>query len=428
LDKGSKGKDPEMNYDFVYAQYSNRYKEKYDDSNINNSNQKNRKYKGGSVLSPKQGLHYDVHVFDVTSLYPTIIINYNISPETINCSCCKSNIKTRSVFDRNYLKDCRYIPKNNNGYWICQQRKGLFSKILQDLTDVRIKYKKEGKEIESFAIKSIINSGYGVFGYPNFKYYDPKIAEIITVLGRQILSEMQKIANELDLAILYGDTDSLFVNNIKRKEDIYKFIDECKRKLNIDVSHEKIFRKLILVSKKHYIGIQCDPDKEPIIKGMEGIKSDRPKFIQEVFKEMINDIKKDINPIPKLKQSISELECRRVPADKLAISLVLNKNPEEYTNDCLQKRLGIKKGLQKGDSFVYYKCDKEEAENNFSEKTNIKNINESDDPKDISYAKYKEMFINSAKDVIEILGYNVERDLTYKKKLTGIYLSIVTTN
>lgn len=39
-----------------------------------------RKYKGATVLSPHRGLHYDVFVFDVTSLYPTIIINYNISP------------------------------------------------------------------------------------------------------------------------------------------------------------------------------------------------------------------------------------------------------------------------------------------------------------------------------------------------------------
>ena len=150
---------------------------------------------------------------------------------------------------------------------------------------------------------------------------------------------MQKIANSLNFTVLYGDTDSLFVNGIKSKEDIIKFIDECKRKLKIDVSHEKTFRKLILVSKKHYIGILSDPSKEPIIKGMEGIKSDRPEFIQTVFREMINDIKNDTNPIPKLKQAIDELESRQVPAEKLSISLTLNKNPQEYANDCLQKRL-----------------------------------------------------------------------------------------
>ena len=53
------------------------------------------------------------------------------------------------------------------------------------------------------------------------------------MLGRHILSEMQKMSSEMDMIILYGDTDSLFANNIKRKEDIYKFIDECKIRIKI---------------------------------------------------------------------------------------------------------------------------------------------------------------------------------------------------
>ena len=86
-----------------------------------------------------------MYVFDVTSLYPTMIINYNISPETINCYCCKNN-KARTMFDQNYLKDCQFIPTKDKGYWICQHRKGLFSKILQELTEKSIKYKKERKK------------------------------------------------------------------------------------------------------------------------------------------------------------------------------------------------------------------------------------------------------------------------------------------
>ena len=57
------------------------------------------------------------------------------------------------MFDQDYVKDCQFIPPKDKGYWICQRKKGLFSKILQELTEQRIKYKKEGKEIESLAIK-----------------------------------------------------------------------------------------------------------------------------------------------------------------------------------------------------------------------------------------------------------------------------------
>ncbi len=423
----------ENSYDYYIEHLEQRFKEKnstagsddYDpDLNLTEKQKDLRKYKGATVLSPQRGLHYNVYVFDVTSLYPTMIINYNISPEIINCYCCRNNTEAREMFDQDYLKDCQFIPPKDKGYWICQRKKGLFSKILRELTEQRIKYKKEGKENESVAIKYIINSGYGVFGHPHFKYYDPKVAEIITTLGRQTLSEMQKIANSLNLTVLYGDTDSLFINGINSDEDAIKFIDECKSKLQIDVSHEKTFRKLILVSKKHYVGILSDPDKEPIIKGMEGIKSDRPEFIQTAFREMINDIKNDINPFRRLRRAVNELESRQVSSQRLSISLTLNKNPHEYANDCLQKRLGTKNNLKKSDSLLYYKCDKQEVAKDHQGNYQTRRVGESDDPTNISYSKYKAMLINSVQDIIEILGYDIEQDLFPKKRLADNYLAI----
>ncbi len=229
------------------------------------------KFKGAIVLEPNRGLHYNVCAFDVTSLYPTIIINYNISPEKVNCSCCKNNPKAKIALDKDIQNDLKYVTDKVEGYWACQLKRGLFSKKLKELTETRIRYKNEGKELESTAIKAIINSGYGVFRNIHFKYYDPKCAELITAIGRQTQLEMRRIANEMGFTVLYGDTDSLFVNNIKDNEDIRKFIDTCKRKLNVEVSHEKTLRKLILVGKKHYVGFPNDHTKEPIIKGMEGI-------------------------------------------------------------------------------------------------------------------------------------------------------------
>src|SRR2546423_4534996 len=113
---------------------------------------------------------------------------------------------------------------------------------------------------------------------------------MVTAFGRDTLTKMQAIANELGFSILYGDTDSLFVNNVKSINGANKFIVECKSKLGIDVGHEKTFSKLILVGKKHYIGIPSNPTKDPIIKGMEGIKSDRPEFIHRVFRQLVISI------------------------------------------------------------------------------------------------------------------------------------------
>ncbi|CAN5860989.1 hypothetical protein BH23THE1_BH23THE1_28330 [soil metagenome] len=389
----------------------------YSNNNTGNNGKSltKNKYKGGLVFIPIIGLHNDVYLNDTSSMYPTMIINYNVSPETVNCSCCRYNLHSKIDFNEDDIKDFKYLQKkDDNRYWICKMRKGLFSTILHELTEKRLQYKREGKELESTSIKALINSGYGVFGYSNFKYYDPRVAEIVTALGRKTLREMKKIATEMGFTVLYGDSDSIFSNNIKGDHDISRFIDNCKKKLNVDVTHEKTFRKLILVVKKHYIGIPHGNDK-PVIKGMEGIKSDRPEFIQTTFREMVEDIKNDTNPIPKLKGALEELDQRQIPIERLVISLVLKKDPGDYIHDDKQKRLGTKLRLRKGDTLTYYKCDKQETIIGEKGKEKTRTVSESENPDDISYAKYKETFLNSVKDVIEILGYDVEKDLTKRK-------------
>jgi len=377
----------------------------------------NRKYKGGVVLEPVRGLYSNVHLFDVTSLYPTMIIKYNLSPETVNCSCCKNDPKAKEMLIPEILKDCCYIPKNGGCYWVCQRKKGLFAKILQELTEQRIKYKNTGLEVESQAIKVIINSGYGVFGHPYFKYNDPRVAELVTAFGRDTLVKMRSIAESLGFAVLYGDTDSLFVNNVTSAENIARFIAVCRTKLGVDIGHEKTFSKLVLVRKKHYIGIESDRNKEPVIKAMEGIKSDRPEFIHIAFRQLVDDIKNGVHPIPQLKQALYQLYNRQIPSKSLAMSLVLRKEPEEYDQNCKQNRLGANLGLHKGDPLFYYKCDMQQPV--FDPKKNqqlLRTVRESDSPDDICYTEYEKMFVNTVRDLLEILGYDVEKDLLQKDK------------
>ncbi len=186
------------------------------------------------------------------------------------------------------------------------------------------------------------------------------------------------------------------------------------------VIHEKTYQKLILVGRKHYLVFPSDKNQDPTIKGMEGIKSDRPEFIQTTFRDMVKDIKNDVNPIPKLIQAFEEIDKRSVPKERLSISIVLKRDPEDYAHDDKQKRLGTKLGLKKGDSLIYYKCDKQEITGDSKGKQRTRTVNESEDPNDISYAKYKELLLNSVKDLLEILGYNVDKDRLPKKKWSDL--------
>lgn len=295
------------------------------------------------------------------------------------------------------------------------------------MTDIRISYKNQRLDVESQAIKAIINSGYGVFGHPYFKYYDPRVAELVTAFGRHSLTKMIEIAQDLDFTVLYGDTDSIFVRGLRKsniddrdcEHDACKFTEKCRENLGLSITHENVFNKLILVGKKHYVGIASNGDKkEYVIKGMEGIKSDRPEFVRRTFLQLISDFKDNIDPLPKIRKALDDLKNKSVPTDQLAISLVLRKNPDDYDQqECKQRRLGLEHRLRKGDTLIYYKTEIEGSVYDPDTRQTIQlKILESDNPNDICYSRYKDLLLNSVKDVLEILGYDIEREVFCEKR------------
>jgi DNA polymerase I len=162
-------------------------------------------YVGATVLQPKKGLYHDLIVVDVTSLYPTMAILHNLSFDTVNCKCCKDDLQSR--ISKDITKDCR-IEKE---YWVCRRKEGAFPTKLKIFKEERLEQKKLGNRVKQLALKILINGGYGVFGSQYFKYYDPRVAELITAYGRYTISKMKGIAKNMGFEIVYGDTDSLFL-------------------------------------------------------------------------------------------------------------------------------------------------------------------------------------------------------------------------
>ena len=189
-----------------------------------------------TVLEPKKGFYQGVDVLDVTSLYPTIAILYNISFDTINCWCCRDNPKTK--VDEKITKDCKFEKE----YWICQLKEGAFSKKLKIFREERLKEKRNGNNniAKQLALKVLINGGYEVFGSNSFIYHDKRVAELITALGRYTLDSMQEIAKEKGFEVVVGDTDSLFLlynsNNNSGREDTSRLQVYCAVKAYIIIS------------------------------------------------------------------------------------------------------------------------------------------------------------------------------------------------
>jgi DNA polymerase elongation subunit (family B) len=359
-------------------------------------------YRGAEVLKPKKGLYHNIVVVDAASLYPSVGINYNISFDTINCSCCKDNpdVKISSLLPSEFLRDCKFIQPDKD--WICRQKTGAFPAKLKVFKEERLKEKKIGNESKQLALKILINGGYGVFGSGDYSYYDPRVAELVTACGRYTLSKMQDIAaKDMGFDIIYGDTDSLFFNN-PSNEFLSKFQELFNKQLDIELEIKNTYFNLILSEgKKHYIGYGLNDKGKKVLDiiGYEGKKSDRPQFINNVFLQLANDVAKDnIDPIPGLRKAMSDLDSRIVNPELLKCSIKLSENPEEYdSQNCRPSKIGKTLGARKGELVRYFDSD-------------IKKIGKSwsTNPEDIDISKYKQKLWNTVREVLEIAGYPIE--------------------
>jgi DNA polymerase elongation subunit (family B) len=210
----------------------------------------------------------------------------------------------------------------------------------------------------------------------------------------------------MGLRVVYGDTDSLFIDldrdnqmNNNLNGYISEFEEKCKKYLGINVEHAKTYKTSIISDKKkHYIGWTGIPGKSPDIVGMEGDKNDRPKWINNVFRQIVDIVlgvhSDDADPITAVKKSIFDLENGKVDHKLLTRSVRLSKNPGDYhnTND-RKRRLGLAIGARKGDVIEYYVSDNKKGYSlNY---------------RDISYRKYKLMLWKAIKEVLGIAGYDV---------------------
>jgi DNA polymerase I len=234
---------------------------------VNEAIIKDKKYRGGLVIEPVEGIHFNVTVADFASLYPSIIKVRNLSYETVRCAHeeCKKNT----------------IPGTN--HWVCTKHNGLTSMLIGSLRDLRVNYYKnlsrkakspEQKElytVVSQALKVILNASYGVMGAEIFPLYFLPAAEATTAVGRHIIMDTIKKCRDNGIQVLYSDTDSLFVKN-PTPEQINKVIEDAKRDHGVDLEIDKVYRYVVLSGrKKNYLGVSMDGKVD--VKGLTGKKS-----------------------------------------------------------------------------------------------------------------------------------------------------------
>ena len=247
-------------------------------------NKKDEKYAGAYVKEPKPGKYDWVVSFDLNSLYPHLIMQYNISPETLqekkHPSATVDKLLNQEITFEMY-KDYAVCA---NGAMFSKDKKGFLPELMEKMYNERVIFKKRmikakkayektpTKELEKeiarcnnvqMSKKIALNSAYGAIGNQYFRYYKLANAEAITLSGqvsiRWIENKMnQKMNNILKTEgkdyVIASDTDSIYLhmgdlvdrvyeNKNKTTADVVTFLNKvCEKQLEpyIDASYEEL--------------------------------------------------------------------------------------------------------------------------------------------------------------------------------------------
>ena len=286
-------------------------------------------YAGGLVLSPKPGLHSGIAVLDFKSMYPNIMIRYNLSPDTYISP--DEPVPPAGVYEAPEVKHrFRKAPP------------GFYKEALTYLIEVRGKIRVQMKTLKlgsveynildarQKAVKIITNAAYGYAGWVGARWYIKPVAEAASAWGRHTILNATHMAEEKGLAIIYGDTDSIFMTNDEKK--LLALKAEIKEKLGLEVEVGEVYKRVFFTeAKKRYAGLRFDGTLD--IVGLEVMRGDWAEVAKKVQEHVLEIILKEQSPANASKyvrEVIKELRQRKVPFRDLIIWKTLTKAPEQY--------------------------------------------------------------------------------------------------
>ncbi|MEM4520543.1 MAG: DNA polymerase domain-containing protein, partial [Candidatus Bathyarchaeia archaeon] len=284
-------------------------------------------YAGALVLEPNPGIHENIAVLDFKSMYPNIMISYNVSPDTY-------------IPPGEPEIDAFIAPEVNHRFR--KEPPGFYREVLAKLIKARDHVREELKRVDrgtikyrildarQKAIKVITNATYGYAGWIGARWYIKPVAEAVTAWGRHIIMSTIKAAKNIGLEVIYGDTDSIFVRNDPEKiERLSKIIEE---KFGLEIKPDKVYTRVLFTeAKKRYCGLM--PDGKLDIVGLEVVRGDWAnvaKHIQEKVLEIILKEQTVRRAVDYVRKYIINLREKKIPYRDLIIWKTLTKSPEEY--------------------------------------------------------------------------------------------------
>lgn len=284
-------------------------------------------YQGAFILPVEPNVYDGIAVLDWNEMYPSIILSFNISYET---------------YRRNPSQDCYNI---DGLFSYVKSPKGITPTLIEELRNLRIPWKERSKDpslspeerlragIISSAYKAVINSLYGLWAYagqrekeiPASRLYFPEVASSVAYLGRVLIQEAISYCSQR-FRVVYADTDSLFIQ--VPRDSVQSLLTEITSHIRnylsskygveskLSLSLDKYFQRLILLTKKRYVGL-CE-NGEVEVKGLEAVRretADISSNAQRLVWESIfrGESKEEIlNKLNKLSEDVKHLPLQQV--------------------------------------------------------------------------------------------------------------------
>jgi DNA polymerase II len=316
---------------------------------------------GGHVLAPTAGLHRNVWVFDFKSLYPSIIRTFNIDPLS-------------------------YIEQPSAHADLIRTVSGAFARtpailprILDELFPRREAAKKSGDGVASHAIKILMNSFYGVLGAPACRFYNPALVNSITGMGRELLLWSKAWFESAGFTVLYGDTDSLFVDSRAADPDAARerggelaaalnseldrhIFERWRVASRLELEFEKLYLKLFLPrarqstrgASKRYAGLLGGAAADSVeFIGMEVVRRDWTALAKQVQRELYHRLFTDQSVDTYLADVVHQVRNGDLDS-ALVYRKNLRKDTDEYTATTPPHVAAARKSLQAPSRLVSY--------------------------------------------------------------------------
>ncbi len=370
---------------------------------------------GGLVYQPLIGLHQDVAEIDFISMYPSIMVRFNISPETVGQESPTAEL----------------IPEL--ALVVEQDHPGLVPRTLAPLLKKRLALKRRLADLPAWhprrasykayasAHKWLLVTCFGYLGYKNARFGRIEAHEAVTAFGREVLLRAKETAEDMGFTVLHMYVDGLWVKRegLSQPSDFQPLLAEIAGRTGLPIALDGVYRWVAFLSSRQdervpvanrYFGVFQDGSLKT--RGIETRRRDTPRFIAETQEQILlclaqaehaSELEQYLPQVYSLlRRQLAALRNGKAPLQHLLVSQKLSRTLPEYRSPspaarALQQLQSVQKTLKPGQCvrFIYTRGDPG---------VHAWDLPEPPDPDCVDVQRYTTLLIRAASTVLQPLG------------------------